>query len=169
MLFFKTNMDRTEQCDCSIIYNLHIQLKRWQGGCPGRGGIKTTTKRSCKHPDADQTGVQIMSPTGFHWETGITASVQVWADGLKNGRNLQRNGTAGAQNGKVMMGGDFSHRQAPREVTPHIKTDSITDFSSLLVCFVCVFVCAVFLLSFKFIRKCFNAEVVWGNHCASHL
>lgn len=53
-------------------------------------------------------------------------------------------GQRGAQNGKVMMGGDFSHRQAPGEVTPHIKTDSITDFSSLLVCFVCVFVCVCF-------------------------
>lgn len=70
--------------------------------------------------------------------------------GLKNGRNLLRNGTVGAQNEKVMMEGDFfSHEQAPGEVTPHIKTDSITDFSSLLVCFVrvcinifmCVCVC----------------------------
>lgn len=48
MLFFKTNMDRTEQCDCGIIYNLHIQLKHWQGGSAGKGRIKKTQQKASR-------------------------------------------------------------------------------------------------------------------------
>lgn len=60
----------------------------------------------------------------------------------------------GAQNGKVTMGGDFLScaliDRHPGEVTPHTKTDSITDFYSLLGFF---FFSVVFLLSFKFYQE----------------
>lgn len=65
LLFFETNMERTEQRDCSIIYNLHIQLKHWQKRFCRQRKNKTTTKRTCKHPEADQTDVRITSPTGL--------------------------------------------------------------------------------------------------------
>lgn len=37
----------------------------------------------------------------------------------------------------------------PEEVTPHTKTDSITDFNSLLVCFFQL----CFIFSFKFYQE----------------
>lgn len=160
MLFFKTNMDRTEQCDCSIIYNLHIQLKHWQGGSAGEGRIKNHNK---KHPEADQSGVQITSPTGFHWKRGITASV--WADGLNNGTNLYRNRTVGAQNGKVMMGGDFLSQTGTRGGDPTHQDRQ--HHNSLLVCFLCV---SVFLFSFKFYQEVLQRwSGFGGDHSASHL
>lgn len=36
--------ERTDQGDCSHIYNLHIQLKHWQEALKGEGGIKLTTE-----------------------------------------------------------------------------------------------------------------------------
>lgn len=53
----------------------------------------------------------------------------------------------------------------PGEVTPHAKTDSITDFYSLLVWYFSV----VFLFSFKFYQEVLRRWSGWGDHSASPL
>ncbi len=164
-MFFKTNMERTEQRDGSIIYNLHIQLKHWQGGFAGKGRIKIATQRSGKHPEADQTDVKERALRGSRFSLegggGVTASEQVWAEGSHHGTTLEWYGTEWKSHDGRRFPLIDRH---PGEAT-HTTTDSITDLNSFLVRF--IYVCLYFLSSF--IRKCFIARVVWGDRSASRL
>lgn len=113
--------ERTERRGCGIIYNLHIQLRTLtkRRFCRQRKKKETTTKRSCKHPEADQTdrvpyGVKKREGGGYSQCAGLSRRGQTMVQ-------MKRNGTMRAQNGKVTMGCDFLSC-APK-VTPHAHQD----------------------------------------------
>lgn len=71
----------------------------------------------------------------------------------------------GAQNGKVMMGGDFLSQTGTRGGDPTHQDRQ--HHNSLLVCFLCV---SVFLFSFKFYQEVLQRwSGFGGDHSASHL
>lgn len=138
MLFFRTNMDRTEQWDCSyylqFAHSVETLTRKFSGQRVQNNNNKKNklaTKMSRKHPEADWSGVW-QTLTGLHWKKGITASA--WGGGFNN------DAMGGGGWKKSQREAVSSHSQAPGEMTPppRIKTNSITDFNSLLLCFVWV-------------------------------
>lgn len=164
-------MERTEHRDCSIIYNLHIQLKHWQEVLQAKGRIKNHNKKNLRASRSRSNRCPNNAPyrgAGFYSKKrGVTASVHVWAEGgSNNGTNQKRNGTAGGGEGTEWKSHDgrwfpLLRRLAlidpPRGGDPAHHDRQHHGFSiSLLVCF-----CFHFLSSF--IRKCFIAKVAWGR------
>lgn len=84
-VFLPDKQRKKKKRDCSIIYNLHIQLKHWLRGSAGKGRRKNTTRKTCKHPEADSTEYQAYWVVGFYWRKGegVRVSVQVRADGVE--------------------------------------------------------------------------------------
>lgn len=127
-----------EQCDCGVIYNLHIQLKHWAGGFfePRRNEIHDKTQRkthkikvSCRRRERRRR----TRGRGYSWCAGSSSS---------EGRGQWR----AAQGGGSPDGGWRTHT--------HTHT-----YTSLHCCF-CQLVST---LCSSVIRKCFKAKVVLGG------
>lgn len=169
MLFFRTNMDKTEQWDCSyylqFAHSVETLTRKISGQREG-SKKKTTTKKlatetSRRHPEADWSGVR-QTLTGLHWKKGIRASAWVWAEGFQQRCNGEGEGGGKSHDGRRFP---LIVRHQGRWTPPtHTHQDRQHHRFQFITTLLCVSVILFFFFSSSFIRKCFNIQGVRGDH-----